>query len=150
MSFKEGCVRDYLLATGLIALLGGALGGCSSPLPEDNVLRGPARLVGLATTVGEPKDFVVASRRGEGNYIPIGVTPPEHKIKPKTPAELAAYENTLNQRRQRTQASATRAAPPFKPLQQPRVLPPIPGSELAPAAPGDQGEAPAAPRVQSP
>jgi len=147
MSFKEGRVRDYLLATALISLLGGALGGCSSPLPEDNILRGPARLVGLSTTVGEPKDFVVASRRGDGDYIPVGVTPPQHKIKPKTPAELAAYENTLNQRRQQAEARATRAAPPFKPLQQPRTLPPIPGSKLAP---GDQGEAPAAPRVQSP
>jgi hypothetical protein len=149
MSFTESCVRDHLLATALVGLIAAGLSGCSTPLPEDNVLRGPARLVGLATTVGEPKDFVVASRRGDEQYIPVGVTPPQHKIKPKTPAELATYEKTLNQRRQRTQASA-RPAPPFKPLQQPRVLPPIEGSTLAPAPAGD-GSAPAAtPRVQSP
>jgi hypothetical protein len=149
MSFTESCVKDRLLAAALLGLLGGALGGCSTPLPEDSVLRGPAKMVGIATTVGEPKDFVVASRRGEGDYIPVGVTPPQHRIKPKTPAELAAYENTLNQRRQRTQATA-RPAPPFKTLRQPHALPPIPGSTLAPA-PGDKADAPAgAPRVQSP
>jgi hypothetical protein len=149
MSFTEGALRDRLLVTAMLGLLAAGLAGCAAPLPQDNALRGPAQLVGIATTVGEPKDFVIASRRGEGQYIPVGVTPPQHRLKPKTPAELAAYENTLNQRRRHTQATA-RPAPPFKALRQPSFLPPIPGSTLAPASGGKANAPSAAPRVQSP
>jgi hypothetical protein len=148
MSFVKPHFAGGLFATVAWCALAGGLAGCSTPLPEDSVIRGPARLVGLATTVGEPKDFVVASRRGDERYIPVGVTPPDHRAKPKTPAQLAEYEKTLNTRREHSQKTASRAAQPFKPLQQPRVLPPIPGSTIDSGAANPQPDAPA--RVQSP
>lgn len=45
---------------------------------------GPARFVaekaGMATTVPEPKPFVVESRKPVTGYIPVGVTPPERRL----------------------------------------------------------------------
>lgn len=133
-----------------LVLLAVALAGCSEPAARDNILRRPAELTGFATTVGEPKDFVREKRLAHEDYIPVGVTPPDHAIKPKSPADLARYQKALDESRARTEAAASRPAPRMKPIQGPRKLPPIPGSRIDPAAGTEAGSGAATTRVQNP
>ncbi len=119
-------------------VLAGALAACSGPVPEDSLIRGPARLGGFSTTVGEPKDFVTEKRIGDTAYIPVGFTPAKRPITPKTPAELDAYEKNLDASRTAAETFATRPAPAMKPLRPPNKLPPIPGSKLDPSNPDNQ------------
>lgn len=77
----------------------------SAPQPNnyDNpiavILEGPK----LWTTPGDPKGWVSATRppKDKIEFMPVGVTPPDHHVKAKTPGELAAAKADLD---------ATRAA----------------------------------------
>ena len=113
-------------------MIAGLLAGCAGPIAEDNIVRGPGKVVGLSTTAGDPKDFVKEKRLGDEQYIPVGITPTKRAIVPKTPAELAAYEKKLDGDRQKAAGFATRPAPPMKPINQPRTLPPVAGSKIDP------------------
>ncbi len=134
--------------------LSALLAGCAGPIPEDSIIRAPAKLGGFSTTTGEPKDFVKEKRLGDEQYIPVGVTPVKRPVVPKTPAELAAYEKKLDDDRQKASGFATRPAPAMKPINQPRTLPPVAGSKLDPSNPDNQsgdadaGSVPVPPRLR--
>jgi len=108
----------------LAVLVSLAAAGCQSS--GDSGVKSAAQAAGFATTVGESKPFVSAQRPGQLEYMPVGVTPPQRDIKPKTAKELAAYERSLEAQRVSSQQKAAKPPPKFKPLQQPRQLPPVP------------------------
>ena len=78
-----------LLATAT-ALAAAGCGYVAETAPVQGVTgSAPARFVaektGMATVVPEPKPFVVESRKPVVGYIPVGVTPPERRLKTRDP-----------------------------------------------------------------
>ncbi|RFB80978.1 hypothetical protein [Methylovirgula sp. 4M-Z18] len=85
----------------LFCVLAG-LAGCSHP-PEKyepdapaNVLNGPARAVGWLPDPVQPKDFVVAGRPSEVQYMPVGIKPPDHPVKPLKGDQVKQLEQSLD------------------------------------------------------
>ena len=79
---RDGCRmakrRFGQMGVGLMLVM---LAGCSHPVEKyepdapGNVLNGPARWIGWLPEPTQPKDFVVAGRPSEVQYMPVGVKP---------------------------------------------------------------------------
>jgi hypothetical protein len=91
-----------LLCSGLL------LAGCAA---SDNDKTLSERLQ-LTTRVTEPKDWVVQSRPGDPDYIPVGVTPPQRPSAALDPAGLASATAETEAARDNAAATAKRPAPP--------------------------------------
>ncbi|MGL4813524.1 MAG: hypothetical protein ACRCXM_17275 [Beijerinckiaceae bacterium] len=91
-----------LVGFGLLAVLSAA--GCASGTSDaaSTALTGTA----FGPKAAEPKDFVVATRPATLEYLPVGVTPPQRSIRPKTPAELEAEKAALAGESQRAASNA--------------------------------------------
>lgn len=111
-----------------------ALAGCASePLDDRNELKRNAIAIGVAAPVGEPAEFVRASRPASApDYIPVGVTPPARAESPRDAEAQRRLEGNLDAERRRSQAFARRPVPrsTYDGSRPPRVLPPPP--ELLP------------------
>lgn len=82
-----------VLALALTAL---SLAACQSTTgPEGMAFHGLAEKVGVATPPVEPKDFVKAARGPTGDYMPVGITPGNGKIKVRDEAGVKNLRNEL-------------------------------------------------------
>lgn len=118
----------------LLPLAALALAGCAGePLNDSNELKRNAIAIGVAAPVGEPAEFVRASRPANApDYIPVGVTPPARAEAPREAEAQRRLESNLDADRRRSQAFARRPVPrsTYDGSRPPRVLPPPP--ELVP------------------
>jgi hypothetical protein len=74
--------------------------------------RETAVALGIATTVGQPKDFVLARRTGRPlEYVPVGRGGVERPIQPRDPAGVREFERSLDATRDRSEAFARRPLP---------------------------------------
>jgi hypothetical protein len=88
------------------------LSACQSATSPTHPLRGAATTVGFATTTGEPKDFVRASRaRANLEYVPIGRESPTRPIAARNPAGVRDLEGELDAQRDRSEQFARRVLP---------------------------------------
>lgn len=132
-----------VLAAGLSLVAAGCSQAGDGPSPTGSTsspIRGAAELTGFATTVPPAADFVAQSRKGEPEYMPVGITPPARSLKARSPQEVKALEAELdNTLRQHNAASGRKptgdvyksAAAEAKPAPTPRgadkfVIPPRP------------------------
>lgn len=109
------------------------LAGCQSA-GDGTGLRGPATSFGLATTVPQPKDFVVASRpTGDLAYVPVGRGGVDRPINARNVAASQELERDLDRAREQSSGFARRALPrpafgrPFPSVAAPRSAPPAAG-----------------------
>ena len=54
-----------------------------------------AEFIGVATPAVEPKDFVKAARGPKGDYMPVGITPENGKLKVRDEAGVKNLRNEL-------------------------------------------------------
>jgi hypothetical protein len=124
----------WRLGPGLVLIV---LSGCSHPVEQyhaddpGNILNGPARAIGLLPEPVQPKDFVVAGRPTEVQYMPVGIKPPDHPIKPKKPDEVKAMEKELDAARA-AQEIKQGIDPNAKPVKAPKK--PVPEKPTSPDA----------------
>ena len=88
-----------LLATAA-ALAAAGCGYVADTAPVQGVTgSAPARFVaekaGMATTVPEPKRFVVESRKPDLDYIPVGVTPADRRLTARDPKGVEELRKEL-------------------------------------------------------
>lgn len=96
-----------MTAAGLAALAA----GCSAT-EENHPLRGPATVVGWATTAGEPKDFVKARRSGaELAYVPIGRGGLQRETPVRSADAARSLEAELDRQRDQNDTFARRTLP---------------------------------------
>jgi hypothetical protein len=88
------------------------LASCATTGQDDRSPSAPFKSLaiwaGFATNAEEPADFVKSNRpKGKLDYLPVGVTPPDPKLKAKklTPEELKALEDDLEAARQKNATS---------------------------------------------
>ncbi len=94
------------------AMLAAVLTACQSATDETNPLRGAATAVGFATTVGQPKDFVIARRSSQPlDYVPVGRGGIERPVQPRSIAGVRDLERELDSVRDRSEAYARRSLP---------------------------------------
>jgi hypothetical protein len=96
----------------LFAMVTFTLASCATTGQDDRSPSAPFKSLaiwaGFATNAEEPADFVKANRpKGKLDYLPVGVTPPDPKLKAKklTPEELKALEDDLEAARQKNATS---------------------------------------------
>ncbi|MGL4241490.1 MAG: hypothetical protein ACRCTI_10305 [Beijerinckiaceae bacterium] len=78
----------------------------------ENPLRGAATAAGFATTVPQPKDFVIARRSSQQlEYVPVGRGGIERPVQPRTVAGVRDLERDLDATRDRSEGFARRALP---------------------------------------
>jgi len=95
-----------------IVVAGALLSACSSAGDPGHPLRGVATTVGLATNVGEPKDFVKASRSGrELAYVPIGRGGTPRTVAVRNAEGVRSLTSELDRQRDAKDAYARRALP---------------------------------------
>jgi hypothetical protein len=87
---KPSVLACRALLAAAAALSASGCGYVAETAPVQSVTgSAPARFVaektGMATAVPEPKTFVVESRKPIGGYIPVGVTPPDRRLKARDP-----------------------------------------------------------------
>ena len=96
-------------AGGLLVL---ALAGCAGASDTGGASKSLAGLTGFTTTVGQPKDWVIATRTNtELAYLPVGVTPSARPTPAKSLAEVEATKVELDAVRVASAANAARAVP---------------------------------------
>ena len=81
------------LSGAILVLVGSALGGCAG---DANPVRDLAMAAGV--TGGEPKpapDFVVRTRTSSPDYLPVGISAPPRRVKPKDPIEVKRAEGEM-------------------------------------------------------
>ncbi len=85
------------MSAGLLALATLAVSACASEAQEqDNIFKQGAKLLGFATDVAPPADFVVKSRpNGDVDYIPVFQAPPEPARPALEGVNLKAVKNEL-------------------------------------------------------
>jgi hypothetical protein len=94
------------------ACAGVMLAGCSAT-ETNHPLRGAATTVGFATSAGEPKDFVKASRgKTELAYVPIGRGGIERPVPARSAAQAKDLETELDRTRDQSDNFARRQLPP--------------------------------------
>jgi hypothetical protein len=142
--FRPSAIRRCagFAAAGVVA---GLLGACTPAGDPGHPLRGAATAVGFATNVGEPKDFVKATRSGrELAYIPIGRGGIERRVAVRDAAGVRSLEAELDRQRDAVEATARRRLPAGaygQPL--PSVAaPPRPSQGAAAPASGQPASAP--------
>jgi hypothetical protein len=98
-----------IAAVGLLALA--ASGSASSAQQSDSLLKQGAKLLGFATDVGPPADFVEKSRPAGGvDFIPVFQPPPEPARPALKAGDLTSLKGDLEAARK--QADALRRAYP--------------------------------------
>lgn len=120
----------------LVAVAALALAGCAGDFnPTRDILAG----VGVGPQPRATPEFVEETRApGRPDYVPIGLTPPERELVPKTSAEVAEAEAEL---RRLVEANAERAEAArrlsLSPAPEPVRVEPLPAFErdLAPPSP---------------
>ncbi|WP_246153956.1 hypothetical protein [Methylobacterium oryzihabitans] len=100
--------RPALVA--LAALLG--LGGC---VLDGSGIRDGIKSAGFAPKPVEAPDFVAASRREGGDFLPVGVSAPPREIRAKSAAGVKDLEADLEASRRRNEARGRDAARPVGP-----------------------------------
>ncbi|MBN8535369.1 MAG: hypothetical protein J0L51_14925 [Rhizobiales bacterium] len=128
------CIQRFLrlrqrpsLAQVAGVLVTAALAGCApQPFADDGLTKRSAALIGTATIPSEAKPFVRDQREASPAYIPVGVTPPQRELQPRSASEAAALEAELAAQRDRARGFATRPVPPssYDGSIPPRVAPP--------------------------
>lgn len=89
-----------------------ALAAACSATEANHPLRGPATVVGWATTAAEPKDFVKARRQpGELAYVPVGREGLSRPISPRSAAGVRDLESELDRTRDQSETFARRSQP---------------------------------------
>jgi hypothetical protein len=98
-------------STAVVLFAGFVLSACSAT-DSNHPLRAGASAVGFATTVGQPKDFVLARRSNqELAYVPIGRGGIERPVQPRSVEGLRDFERDLDSTRDRSEAFARRPLP---------------------------------------
>lgn len=110
---RKPVMRAYAhLARPVAVALAGALAAACSATEANHPLRGPASVVGWATTAGEPKDFVKARRQsGELAYVPVGREGLSRPVSPRSAAGVRDLESELDRTRDQSETFARRAQP---------------------------------------
>jgi hypothetical protein len=110
------------LAAQALMIVGALIGTGMASLAEEapaatNPLADLARAAKLVPDPVEPKDFVKRTRPATTDFLPIGIVPKAHDLKVKTPAEVKAMEQELDNARAVQDRIAGRkpAAKPSKP-----------------------------------
>lgn len=82
-----------------LAIVTTSLAACQStngPNASDGMMfHSVAEKVGVATPAVEPKDFVKAARGPKGDYMPVGITPENGKLKVRDEAGVKNLRNEL-------------------------------------------------------
>jgi hypothetical protein len=105
------CAKSALRLLGVLGLLS-AVTACNSASDANHPLRGGASAVGWATTVGEPKDFVKASRgTTELAYVPVGRRGIERPVQVRTALAVQSLEGELDRTRDTSERFARRTLP---------------------------------------
>lgn len=100
------------LRIGLAAIAGLLLAGCTDQqLRHDPSVVSLATATGLKTEVGEPKDFVRASRPSSIAYVPVEVRPPDRPSPRRAAASLPGVEQELEKDRAKSSGFARRSLP---------------------------------------
>jgi hypothetical protein len=89
----------FVLAAGFLAVACG----------ESNLVRDAAIATGLGAKPVEPAGFVKQSRRGGGDYMPIGVAAPKRDVNPRSTADAKKLEESLEAQRATNDAAAAAA-----------------------------------------
>jgi hypothetical protein len=93
------------------AALAASLAACTAA-DGDSPTRSAAQAVGWATTVGPPKDFVLARRTNQPlDYVPVGRGGVERPVQPRSIASVRELERDLDSRRDRSENFARRPLP---------------------------------------
>jgi hypothetical protein len=93
------------------AALAAVLSACTGA-EGDNPTRSAAQAVGWATTVGQPKDFVLARRTNQPlDYVPVGRGGVERPVQPRSIASVRDLEKDLDATRDRSENFARRRLP---------------------------------------
>jgi hypothetical protein len=101
------------------ALVASSMAGLAEEAPAPtNPLADLARAAKLVPDPVEPKDFVKKTRPASTDFLPIGIVPKARDVKVKTPAEVKAMEQELDQARAVQDRIAGRK-PPSKPAKPP-------------------------------
>jgi hypothetical protein len=88
-----------------------ALAACNG-VEGDGSARSAAVALGIATTVGQPKDFVLARRSGQPlEYVPVGRGGVERPVQPRTVEGVRQLERQLDATRDRSENFARRRLP---------------------------------------
>ncbi|KMO20966.1 hypothetical protein [Methylobacterium platani] len=98
-------------------------GGC---VLDGASVRDAAKSAGFGPKEVAAPDFVVQSRRGNGDFLPVGVSAPPRETRAKSAAGVQQLEAELDASRQRNEAKGRDAAKvggAVKPPAPPRVLP---------------------------
>jgi hypothetical protein len=105
--------RPRRLSRGIGCLMAGGLALAAAACTETgSPARNAAQAVGFATTVGEPKDFVLARRTNAPlNYVPVGRGGVERPVQPRDIPGVRALEADLDTTRDRSEAFARRQLP---------------------------------------
>jgi len=96
--------RIRLVSARVLIFAGAALMSLGSAIGEDalapaNPLADLARAAKLVPDPVEPKDFVKKTRPANTDFLPIGMIPKARDLKVKTPAEVKAMEQELDNAR---------------------------------------------------
>jgi hypothetical protein len=113
---RRGPVR--FASTGLIALVAIIASAQASKAQEqDNIFKQGAKLLGFATDVAPPADFVVKSRpAGDPDYIPVFQPPPEPALPALKDVDLKAVKTDLDDLQKRHDALRQAYPPAAKAL----------------------------------
>jgi hypothetical protein len=87
--------RGLVLVVGTTLSLVGAAPAPAFGQESDNPLTDLARRAKLMPEPVEPKDFVKQSRPAQTDFLPVGVMPPDRRLKVKSPEELKAMQADL-------------------------------------------------------
>ena len=105
-------------SAGLIALVAIVASAQASEAQEqDNIFKQGAKLLGFATDVAPPADFVVKSRpAGDPDYIPVFQPPPEPALPALKDVDLKAVKTDLDDLQKRHDALRQAYPPAAKAL----------------------------------
>ena len=107
---KASLARLSLIAA--MASLCATLTACTDQTISDSPsVKSLATSTGLRTEVGQPKDFVVRSRRSDVAYVPVEVRPPDRPSPRREAKSLPGVEQELDQTRQKSAGYARRSLP---------------------------------------
>jgi hypothetical protein len=102
-----------LVLTAAAALLTAGCTDATSPT-SNRTVHSLAVRVGAATDVPDPPDFIKSSRKGDADYMAVGITPPDRKLQPRKGDDVKKLENELESTRSQHDRLAGRK-PPAKP-----------------------------------
>jgi outer membrane biosynthesis protein TonB len=99
-----------VLGAALLGLFATACTEANSPA-SNKAIHGLAVTVGAAAEAPEPADFVKASRKGQADYLPVGITPPGRTLQPRKGDDVKKLEDELEATRAQHDRLAGRKPP---------------------------------------